>query len=256
MTNLNKFKCPTPLFLIFICCMVSCTQTQKKSPESVTDTSLKTNVEVADTTSVYGIDVSHYQGAIDWSKIGDLDFAICKATQGITYTDVRFQTNWNALKSQNIIRGAYHFFVSSDDPIAQSKHLLGTVNDYSKGDLPLIIDIENGSIDKDTVDTTQLVQNLLTMLQFIEQNTQVKPIIYTNTSFVKSYLSDSRLATYPLWIANYTTNQNPEVPAPWSPDEWLFWQKADTYDLDAQNDNVDLDLFHGSLEKLHTITKQ
>lgn len=258
MTDQNKFKCPTPLFIICVFCILSCSQTQKKTapPEKTKDTVQQNKTQIAHDIPVYGIDVSHFQGTINWNKINNIAFAICKATEGITYTDPGFLSNWSELKTQGMIRGAYHFYVSTDDPVAQSQNFLRAVKDYTKGDLPLIIDIERASIRNHSGSAIQLVDNLLQMLQIIEKKTQIRPILYTNTSFAQSYLSDDRLAAYPLWIADYTKNKTPVIPMPWSPNDWLFWQKTDTYDLDPENKHIDKDLFHGSLEKLHTITKQ
>jgi lysozyme len=259
MINLHKFKYPAPLFLIYLCCIVSCTQTQKKISPAVSqeDSSVqKTNNQHIDTPLVQGIDVSHFQGPVDWKEIDHIAFAICKATQGISFTDPNFSSNWNDLKAQKIMRGAYHFYVNTDDPVHQAQNFLNAVRDYSKGDLPLIIDIENGSLRQGDTNSDQLVNNVLQMLQFIEAKTQITPMIYTNTTFAQNYLSDDRLAVYPLWIADYKTQRIPTVPKPWSPNSWSFWQKSDTYDLDPENNKVDMDLFNGSLEKLQALTKQ
>ncbi|WP_414707009.1 GH25 family lysozyme, partial [Rhizobium sp. UBA1881] len=62
---------------------------------------------------IQGIDISHHQGAIDWSALAaqpNVRFAIMKATEGGDHRDTRFAENWQAAKNAGIVRGAYHFF--------------------------------------------------------------------------------------------------------------------------------------------------
>ncbi len=77
-------------------------------------------------TPLQGIDVSHYQGTIDWQKVAQagIRFVFVKATQGITVVDPQFQTNWQEAKAAGLLRGAYHFFEPDDDPGQQAQNLL------------------------------------------------------------------------------------------------------------------------------------
>ena len=61
---------------------------------------------------VTGVDVSHYQGTIDWKKLAeqDLDFAFIKATEGSSYIDECFYDNWKEAEKTDLCIGAYHFF--------------------------------------------------------------------------------------------------------------------------------------------------
>lgn len=63
---------------------------------------------------VHGIDVSHYQGEIDWAamKQQGMDFAYIKATEGSAHEDECFDKNWEQAKAAGMLRGAYHFLVS------------------------------------------------------------------------------------------------------------------------------------------------
>src|ERR1700755_2729971 len=57
-----------------------------------------------------GIDISNYQPAFDWAaEKGRISFAFIKATEGKTYTDPEFGTNWRHAKALGIVCGAYHF---------------------------------------------------------------------------------------------------------------------------------------------------
>src|SRR5256885_1336394 len=93
-----------------------------------------------------GIDVSHYQGTIDWGKVksAGMAFAYTKATESTGSTDSQFAVNWPAMKAAGLLRGAYHFFHADQDATAQANHFLQVV-DIGPGDLPAVIDIESTS---------------------------------------------------------------------------------------------------------------
>src|SRR5215472_10861520 len=95
-------------------------------------------------TTLPGIDVSHYQGTIDWASVrtAGIVFAYAKATEGITYTDPLFTNNWSAMKAAGVVRGAYLFFHSNDDPTAEADHYLSVVGTIAPGDLPPMLDVE------------------------------------------------------------------------------------------------------------------
>ena len=74
---------------------------------------LKINPIFARRYEIHGVDVSHYQGTIDWETLSQqgLDFAVIKATEGSTHIDSRFDENWNAAEQTHLYLGAYHFFI-------------------------------------------------------------------------------------------------------------------------------------------------
>ena len=67
--------------------------------------------------SLFGVDVSHYQGTIDWSKVAasNVTFAMAKATEGLSYVDPMFSTNYKAMKQNGLFRSAYHFAHPNED---------------------------------------------------------------------------------------------------------------------------------------------
>ena len=83
----------------------------------------------ADEDIVEGIDVSHHQGEIDWTKVKNdgIVFAFMKATQGLRFVDPRFKLNWAATEKAGIIRGAYHFLEADQDGAARSSRTRGSV---------------------------------------------------------------------------------------------------------------------------------
>ena len=142
--------------------------------------------------SISGIDISHFQGnEIDYlnKKGSQLDFVICKATEGLTYTDPDFVTNWKMIQQQGFVRGAYHFYHCADDPIQQANFFLATVGTFLTTDLPPIVDFEENSIDK-TCDKTTIQKNLLQFLTILEQKTGKKPILYTDVNTGNSQIND------------------------------------------------------------------
>jgi lysozyme len=75
---------------------------------------------------IQGIDVSDHQGTVDWNAVRQtgMVFAFIKATDGITWTDPDFATNWSGATAANLLRGAYHFYETDDDPTAQAQNFL------------------------------------------------------------------------------------------------------------------------------------
>lgn len=92
---------------------------------------------------ITGVDVSHYQGTIDWNILNDqgIRFAYIKATEGSSYIDERFFENWEQSRNSNIIAGAYHFFSFDSSGEDQAKHFIDIVEKYD-GMLPPAIDVE------------------------------------------------------------------------------------------------------------------
>lgn len=195
--------------------------------------------------NVYGIDISHYQGDIV-SKLKESDnitFVICKATEGITYTDPDFESNWKALSDRNIIKGAYHFYISSDSPEKQAAHFIQTA---SKPDIQPILDIETLGI-KAPITPEVLQADLLVFLNLIEKSYNRIPIIYTNPYFANEYITKSEFSKYPLWIADYAKKSEPYVPTVWKDKGWTIWQKSESYTVES--DTSDFDIFNGNLDK-------
>ena len=114
---------------------------------------------------VHGIDVSHHSGAVDWTKVKahGHTFAFVKATEGMDDPDPMFAAHWPAMKKAGLIRGAYHFYVTEDDPGKQAKFFIQTVT-LKKGDLAPVVDIE--ILGKST--QPDLVSRFQTFLEILE----------------------------------------------------------------------------------------
>ncbi len=191
--------------------------------------------------SIHGIDVSKYQQEISWNEVKEMEvknvkikFAFIKATEGIEREDNNFKRNWNHAQKAGIARGAYHFFISSKSGKAQAENFIETVR-IKKGDLPPVLDIEqtNGT------SKTQLQERVSDWLVTIEKKYKVKPIIYTNADFYKTFLS-GRFDEYPLWVAHYLVKDKPRIDRDWS-----FWQHSETGRVNGIRSFVDFNVFSG-----------
>jgi len=98
--------------------------------------------------TIHGIDVSKYQNIIAWEEVKEmqvghikLGFAFIKATEGLGNTDPQFRRNWKKSRSNDIIRGAYHFFIATKDGKMQAEHFIDKVS-LEPGDLPPVLDVE------------------------------------------------------------------------------------------------------------------
>jgi lysozyme len=164
-----------------------------------------------------GIDVSHHSGDVEWAVVSEAgyDFAIVKATEGVDALDPRFAEHWNALSQLDMLRGAYHFYVSEDDPEEQARFFLSTV-ELADGDLVPVVDVE--LIGHGTA--PGLADRLRRFLEIVEGELGARPIIYTMPNFWDASLGEG-FAHYPLWVAEYEVDE-PGLPRDWT--DWHLWQ--------------------------------
>ena len=190
---------------------------------------------------VKGIDISRWQGVIDWEQVKrqDIDFVFVKATQGKKLKDPNFKKNWKSLRKANIPRGAYHFFTTNRKGRAQARKFL-RVACIRRGDLPPVIDVE-----KMGDNPLNTLIELKKCLEIIERRLNVRPIIYANQNYYNKYLKDS-FPGYVLWIARYSDTQ-PNVK------EWQFWQYSNKGRIEGIQGDVDLNYFKGSYSDLQRL---
>ena len=196
--------------------------------------------------SVFGIDISHYQKNIEWEKVFEeqkINFVIIRSTMGNEASDNKFQKNWQALKKTNSIRGAYHYYRPDEDSKKQAENYIKNVK-LEQGDLPPIVDIEKYSSSKSI---KALKNEILKWLEIVEEHYKITPMIYTyNYFYTKVFLDDMRFEKYPIWIAWYNTNQNPETIVK----DWVFWQFSDKCIIKGIDAPVDINVFNGKLRDL------
>lgn len=191
---------------------------------------------------IHGIDVSSYQGKIDWKRVRDMkedgvqvSFAIIKATEGLALVDPYFQRNWREAAKSGIVCGAYHFFRPGKSGKLQARLFLQTVK-FEAGDLPPVVDIEtlNGA------SVSSMRKELKDFIDHVEEKTMVKPIIYSGLTYYQDYLK-GYFDGYPLWIAHYYKS-NLRIDAS---ENWYFWQHSDKARINGINHVVDFNAFRG-----------
>lgn len=263
--SLKYYKTIAFIISILLCSCLS--KTTAKNEENLSEkkvlekedvvTNTKDTVQAKKNTNkinfVYGIDISKYQGdeiSFMNKKTDSLHFVICKATEGITYTDPDFARNWSIISEKKFIRGAYHFYRCNDDPIVQAKNYLRAIADLQKTDFPPIIDFEEGGIDK-SQSVEQIQATLLIFIKEIENKLKRRPIIYTDVNTGNEYLNNPTFSNYPLWIANYNNKKQPDLPQTWKNSKWFLWQKSANYKIGSKVN--DFDLFNGSLNDLQKL---
>jgi lysozyme len=191
--------------------------------------------------AIHGIDVSRYQSIIAWEEVKAMQvqnirmgFVFIKATEGIGNTDPQFHRNWKKAKSNDIVRGAYHFFIASKDGKMQAENFIKRV-DLETGDLPPVLDVEqlNGTRPE------ALRKEVKKWLETAENYYKTQPIIYTNVDFYINYLG-SEFDKYPLWVAHFYEEQQPRIKR-----NWVFWQHNDQGNVNGIIPKVDFNVFIG-----------
>lgn len=206
---------------------------------------------------IRGIDVSHFQGAINWGQVkkDQLVFAMAKASEGITYVDPRFDMNWEEIKSAGLVRGAYHFYVAQDDPLKQAENFLSLIKRLGENDLPPVLDVERGGYPvNNSMSDREYQDNLLKWLNRVEKVSGKRPIIYTGFEFANQHLKRKEFSRYRLWIAEYDVVK-PRVPDTWQKTGYSFWQKTSSDQLHGVKGKIDYDVFNGSHDEFIRLIK-
>ncbi|MCB0334556.1 MAG: hypothetical protein KDD55_13720 [Bdellovibrionales bacterium] len=195
----------------------------------------------AQSDAIHGIDLSHFNGEVQWPVLRKLEnrphFIVLKATEGIDYLDPAFNDHWEAALQHGFIRGAYHFFVAHDDPIAEAQWYIKNVS-LQKGDLYPIVDVERATKNE----KPGLKQRLQQFLSYLEKHYGVAPIVYTGPNFWNTSIGGS-IHDGELWIAQYEVDA-PSIPIGWN--DWSFWQFTQEGKIAGVEKPVDMNRFSHS----------
>ncbi len=207
------------------------------------------------TAEVLGIDVSHYNGVVDWKAVAaaGAKFAYAKATEGANTVDTKFAANWVGIKQAGLLRGAYHFFHPAKPVQAQAERFLSAVAELTPGDLPPMLDLEETSAQKDEWPGIPKGERVALALEWLDRVAQAlgrKPIVYTRKGFVTAMFGQpGRLTEHPLWVAHYTkTAPAPRIPPGW--DKWTLWQYTGSGTFAGVKGQVDINRFNGTALEL------
>ncbi|WP_242623813.1 glycoside hydrolase family 25 protein [Intestinimonas massiliensis (ex Afouda et al. 2020)] len=195
---------------------------------------------------IFGVDVSSYQGVVDWPVLADqgVDFAFIKATEGSALRDGQFAANWAGAQAAGIRTGAYHFLSYDSPGETQADNFISMVP-VTEGALPPVVDIEFYGPYLENPPEKEHVRSVLDpLLERLEEHYGVKPILYVTYRSYYRYLAGSGYGDYPIWCSSPTIF--PLVP------DWNFWQYSHTARLEGyygSQQHIDLNIFRGSREQ-------
>lgn len=194
--------------------------------------------------SLTGIDVSKYQGKIDWDKVkGDgIDFAIIRVGYGENLTsqdDATAIYNMSECTRLNIPFGVYlySYALTQEQVNSEVAHTLRMIQGYNPS-IGVFYDMEDQS-QSSTLTVDQLNAFAYSYMSQI-RNAGYKAGLYANKYWLTTYLTSNSLQEYLTWIANYglTGNQSPAYNKPYQ-----IWQYSSTGSVNGINGNVDLDVY-------------
>ncbi len=193
---------------------------------------------------IWGVDVSHHQGPIDWPRVASephIAFAFIKATEGGDWTDPRFATNWREARAAGLLVGAYHFFTFCRPPLDQARHFLATAPREPDA-LPAALDLELEGNCSAVPEKKEVQRDVLLWLEAVERGQGKRPIIYTTSESYEALLSGASFSSV-TWIRGVLAE-------PQRPVGWGFWQFDERARVRGIETPVDLDVFRGDREAL------
>jgi len=194
---------------------------------------------------VFGVDVSNYQGDIDWNVLEKqgVRFAFIKATEGSGHVDESVRQNLENASETNIKLSAYHFFSFDSAGETQAANFISTVP-AEDIDMPPVVDIEYYADKRKNKPSKEEAESVLRpLLSELEEYYGVKPIIYTTLPVYCRYVKDN-FSEYPLWIRS--VNFEPDLI------DWKFWQYCDSGELEGYNGDekcIDFNVYNGTEEE-------
>ena len=199
--------------------------------------------------AVHGVDVSRWQGEIDWAKLRTqgANFAYIKATDGGDHLDPMFKKNWRKAKEAGLKRGAYHFFYWCRTAGEQADWFIRNVP-REPGALPPVIDVEwNGeSSCKKRPSRKHVLEKMQVFMDKLERHYGQRPIIYTAPDFYRDNLK-GEFQDYPFWLRSVAAHPSKVYPGR----KWVFWQYSGSGLSHGVDGKIDLNVFHGNESEWH-----
>lgn len=213
---------------------------------SLSDKKPHDGVAKAHSMPVQGIDVSYFQGDVDWRKVGraGVQFAFIKATEGADRVDPKFRDNWKGARKAGIVRGAYHVMYWCSPASEQAAWFVKNVpND--EGVLPPVLDVEWNGHSKTCpheISRKAAIAKIKVMLAAMEAHAGKRPIIYTDPKFHRDVLVGA-FTDYQFWLRS--TAAKPE--AKYRGRDWSFWQFTTTGRVPGVTGAVDRNIYNGTM---------
>ena len=198
-----------------------------------------------DSYPIHGIDVSRYQGAIDWARARDagVSFAFLKATEGGDRADPLFEAHWQGATRAGIPTGAYHFFYFCTPAEVQARWFIKNVRKHP-GMLPPVVDLEWNPFSPTCTHRPEgsvVRREARIFIAALEAHYGQRPIVYTTPAFYAD-TGIGQLRAVEFWLRS-TAKPLPEA-YPGQP--WRFWQYSGTGLVPGFLNEVDLNLFNGT----------
>jgi lysozyme len=203
---------------------------------------------------VQGIDVSYFQGDIDWRKVAKagIRFAYIKATEGGDRLDPKFRSNWRAAKRAGLARGAYHFMYWCSPAREQAAWFTAHVPRDASA-LPPVLDVEwnnHSPTCPGRIPREEAIAKIEIMLEAMEAHAGKRPIVYTEPEFHREVL-EGAFTDYEFWLRSVAA----------TPEEsfegrgWVFWQFTTTGRVPGIAGAVDRNSFNGTRAEWKRVLK-
>ena len=185
-----------------------------------------------------GIDVSEWQGNIDFRKVKEagIEVVYIRAGQGFSYEDAKFERNYEEAKKNGLKIGVYHYVTarSVEEAKLQAQFFVSLVS-KKQIDCKLAMDFETfGNLSK-----TQINRIALEYIKEVEKLSKKEVVVYSNT-YTATNIFDKKVAEYPLWVAQYGVS-SPQDNGNWG--NWVGYQYSSSGRVNGINGNVDLDRY-------------
>lgn len=185
-----------------------------------------------------GIDVSEWQGDIDFRKVKEagIEVVYIRAGQGFSYKDAKFERNYEEAKKNGLKIGVYHYVTarSVEEAKLQAQFFVSLVS-KKQIDCKLAMDFESfGDLSK-----AKINEIALEYIKEVERLSKKGVVVYSNT-YDATNIFNKEVAEYPLWVAQYGVS-SPQDNGNW--ENWVGYQYSSTGRVNGIEGNVDLDRY-------------
>ena len=203
---------------------------------------------------VNGVDVSAYQGQVDWDTLSsqDIDFAYIKATEGSTFKDSCFEYNWKEAGETDLRIGAYHFFSFESSGEKQAANFIDSV-DVIPMMLPPVIDVEyyGKYQNEDDIDVVEIRAELRNMINILKEEYGVNPVLYVSEETYNTIVAQE-FSDCDIWYRSVYGKIDGDL-------DWTFWQYSNRHRLngyEGEEPFIDMNVFYGTKEEFESYGTQ
>lgn len=186
-----------------------------------------------------GIDVSEWQGSIDYSEVANdgIEVVYIRAGEGSGYVDPYYLRNYNGAKNNGIKVGFYHYVtaMSTEEAIQQADFFTSLIGGLD-ADCRLAVDFEQFG----DLSVPEINNITLAFASRVEENTGKEVVIYSDASNAIDIFNQNVADNYPIWVADYYVEE-PESNGKW--DSWVGFQYSNLGNINGINARVDLDYY-------------